>query len=220
MIYLDVTTASDGALQIEQTQTRLVPVAPLLFRDDTYGMPVVFRQDAGGNITHLLIANRPDQTFEKLTWFEAPTFHYALLLICVLLFLSVIVGAVAGWFIGRFRRKSASQQPGLARAARWLLALIAALNLLALIDFTVVFVGGYGALADAVLKGDASSMNVPLLLWLIAAILTVGAVVFVVLAWKNRYWSPLARAHYTLVTLGALAFIWFLNYWNLLGWRL
>ncbi len=220
IMYLDVTAASDGALRIEQTQTRLVPVAPLLFRDDTYGMPVVFRQEASGNITHLLIGNRPDQTFEKLSWFEAPTFHYGLLLICALLFLSVIVGAVAGWFIGRFWRKSASQQPGLARAARWLLALIAVLNLLALIDFTVVFVGGYGALADAVLKGDASSLNFPLLLWLIAAIATVGVLVFTVLAWKNHYWSTLASAHYTLVTLAALAFIWFLDYWNLLGWRL
>ena len=108
----------------------------------------------------------------------------------------------------------------LARTARWLLALIAALNLLALIDFTVVFVGSYSALADAVLKGDASSLNFPLLLWLIAAILTVGAVVFTGLTWKNRYWGALARAHYAMVTLGALAFIWFLNYWNLLGWRL
>ncbi len=37
---------------------------------------------------------------------------------------------------------------------------------------------------------------------------------------KTRYWNPGARVHYTLVTLAALAFIWFLNYWNLLGWRL
>lgn len=217
---LGVTAASDGALQIEPTQTRLVPVAPLLFREETYGMPVVFRQDAGGNITHLLIGNRPDQTFEKLSWFEAPTFHFALLLICALLFISVAIAAVAGWFINRFRRASALQAPRMARAARWLLALVAALNLLAFVYFIVVFVGNYDALAWAFTKGDASSMHGPLLLWLIAAIATVGAGIFTVLAWKNRYWNALARIHYTLVTLGALAFIWFLNYWNLLGWRL
>jgi hypothetical protein len=25
--------------------------------------------------------------------------------------------------------------------------------------------------------------------------------------------------HYTLVTVAAVAFVWFLNFWNLLGWR-
>jgi hypothetical protein len=29
----------------------------------------------------------------------------------------------------------------------------------------------------------------------------------------------MARIHYSLVTLAALAFVWFLNYWNLLGFR-
>ncbi len=29
-----------------------------------------------------------------------------------------------------------------------------------------------------------------------------------------------ARLHYSLVTLAALAFVWWLNYWNLLGYRL
>ena len=27
------------------------------------------------------------------------------------------------------------------------------------------------------------------------------------------------RAYYTLVTVTAVAFVWFMNYWNLLGWR-
>jgi hypothetical protein len=40
-----------------------------------------------------------------------------------------------------------------------------------------------------------------------------------VLAWKNSYWGIAARVHYTLVTVAAVAFVWFLNYWNLLGWR-
>jgi hypothetical protein len=53
----------------------------------------------------------------------------------------------------------------------------------------------------------------------VAAVLTAGALVSTVLAWKNRYWGIAGRAYYTLVTLAAVAFVWFLNYWNLLGWR-
>ena len=40
-----------------------------------------------------------------------------------------------------------------------------------------------------------------------------------VLAWKDSYWSIPFRTYYTLVTVAAVAFVWFLNYWNLLGWR-
>jgi hypothetical protein len=50
-------------------------------------------------------------------------------------------------------------------------------------------------------------------------VLTVGALVHTALAWKNRCWGIAARVYYTLVTVAAVAFVWFLNYWNLLGWR-
>jgi uncharacterized membrane protein YuzA (DUF378 family) len=55
---------------------------------------------------------------------------------------------------------------------------------------------------------------------LLTAVLTIGLLVFTLLAWKEGYWSTMGRVHYTLITLAALAFTWFMNYWNLLGWRL
>lgn len=58
-----------------------------------------------------------------------------------------------------------------------------------------------------------------LVLPLLAVVLTIGALGFTVLVWRNRYWGVIGRVHYTLVTLMSLAFIWFLNYWNLLGFR-
>ena len=54
---------------------------------------------------------------------------------------------------------------------------------------------------------------------MLAAVLTVGALVYTVLAWKDRLWGLAGRVHYTLVTVAAVAFVWFLNYWNQLGWR-
>ena len=52
-----------------------------------------------------------------------------------------------------------------------------------------------------------------------SAVLTAGALVCMVLAWKNSYWGVAFRAYVTLVTVAAVAFVWFMNYWNLLGWR-
>jgi hypothetical protein len=56
-------------------------------------------------------------------------------------------------------------------------------------------------------------------LGVLSAALTVGALVYTVLAWKNSYWGIAGRMYYTLVTVAAVAFVWLLNNWNLLGWR-
>jgi hypothetical protein len=56
-------------------------------------------------------------------------------------------------------------------------------------------------------------------LGVLAAVLTVDALVYTALAWKNGYWGVIFRIYYTLVTIAAMAFVWFLNYWNWLGWR-
>jgi hypothetical protein len=49
--------------------------------------------------------------------------------------------------------------------------------------------------------------------------MTACALVYTVLAWKSSYWGITARAYHTLVTIAAVALVWFMNYWNLLGWR-
>ena len=53
----------------------------------------------------------------------------------------------------------------------------------------------------------------------VIAVLTVLAAVLGVVAWKKSYWGVAGRVHYTLVTLATLAFVWFLAYWNQLGWQ-
>ena len=56
-------------------------------------------------------------------------------------------------------------------------------------------------------------------LGVLAAVLTVGALVYAVLSWTKSYWGVAFRAYYSLVTIAAVAFVWFLNFWNWLGWR-
>lgn len=93
--------------------------------------------------------------------------------------------------------------------ARWLAWVISALYLL----FLGLFVVGISDLSITPLAKAALAVA------LVATVLTAGMVACADLAWQRRYWSVVGQAHYSLVTLGALAFIWFLNYWNLLGFR-
>jgi hypothetical protein len=68
-----------------------------------------------------------------------------------------------------------------------------------------------------VLTGEASLLNVLGFISIPLAVLANGAVVFTMLAWKNHYRRLAGRLHYTLGTLAAVGFVWFLSYWNLLG---
>jgi hypothetical protein len=54
---------------------------------------------------------------------------------------------------------------------------------------------------------------------LLAMALTATLTVFCVVSWMRGYWGVVGRVLFTFVTLVALLFVWFLTYWNLLGFR-
>ena len=96
--------------------------------------------------------------------------------------------------------------------ANWIIVGICVLNLL--------FLAGTVLWGNPVpLFGVSTAFKIVLGLGVLAAVLTVGALVYAVLAWKARYWGIVARVYYSLVTIAAVAFVWFLNTWNLLGWQ-
>jgi hypothetical protein len=98
----------------------------------------------------------------------------------------------------------------------WLILGICVLNLLFLVGLVV---WGISPIMVTPVQSLSLMTKIVLGLGVLSAVLTVGALVYAVLAWKNSYWSIGSRAYYTLVTVAAVAFVWFLNYWNLLGWR-
>jgi hypothetical protein len=55
---------------------------------------------------------------------------------------------------------------------------------------------------------------------LITTVLAVALPFAGVMGWRSARWSWLSTLHYALVVLAILAFIPFLVYWNLLGFRL
>ena len=98
--------------------------------------------------------------------------------------------------------------------AYWIILGISVLNLLFLVG-TMMMLTSLGFPRF----GVTLTNRIILGLGVLSAGLTAGALVYTVLAWKNGYWGIAFRTYYTLVTVAAVAFVWFLNYWNLLGWR-
>lgn len=213
---VEISVLGDGALLLTTNgvENRLVEVEPLYFRQPDGPLGIVFREDDRGRITYMIADVSPQYAYEKLNWYEMPGFNFGLALTSIFLFLSMIPVAVIRFF--RDRRANYDRDPG-SRAARKAYGIILGISLL-----NLVFVVGFWMMWFSLgfpMFGLSLRDKIVLGLGVLSALLTVGAVVYAVLAWKDRYWGVAFRVYYTLVTIAAIAFVWFLNQWNLLGWR-
>lgn len=199
-----------------------VQIAPLLFRQVDGECRLAFRRDEQGRVTHLLSDAHWDAiSYERLSWYDRPILHLALLAFCLLVFLSACIGWPIGALIRRLRRREVvSTRPPetvrrRARRARLCAGLTCALALAMLLALACYLYLSPPALA----YGELGAIPFLLVLPLITTALTMCLLVFLVLSWKDRYWGLFARLHYTLVVVAAVSLIPFLWYWNLLGFN-
>jgi len=209
-----VTAAGDGTLTVHLSgqTTQWVEVGPLLFQRVGGGDYLVFRENESGRISYMFLGSQPYVSYESLAWYETSPVHLGLLGFAALFFLSAILAGPIGYLVRRIRRRPPIHVERPLRLARWLAVLVSGLYPIFLVAQSLV-------MARATYGASPMPHTLFLLLTILAVVLTIGLVVFTVLAWKDRYWSVLGRLHYTLVTLAALVFIPFLHYWNLLGFR-
>jgi hypothetical protein len=155
----------------------------------------------------------PQYAALRLGWYETASFNVVLLQGLALIFVSVIPVALVRFV--RSLRQSGDRRaaPRGARAAYWLILGIAVLNL--------VYTAGtfLWVMQPSELHSPLLIYKIVLGLGVLSTVLTVGALVYAVLSWRNGYWGIASRVYYTLATVAAVAFVWFLNYWNMLGWR-
>jgi CubicO group peptidase (beta-lactamase class C family) len=215
MSLLNIRAQDDGSLLLDGIglSQRYVEVAPLFFqRDDGQHVNFLdhftFRDDPDGKGKYLLF---DIGAFQKLPWYETMGFNLLFSALVLLLFLSVPLAALI-WRLSPRLRPQAALQPRSARLARWLLGLLVALYFISL-------AGMFSAFANeaAVIYGTAVANQVGQLLAIPVALLALGAVVYTFIAWKRKFWSLGWRIHYTLVTLAALAVVWWYFNWNILG---
>jgi CubicO group peptidase (beta-lactamase class C family) len=215
---LEIRDADDGTLVVpmgEGLEFRFVEVKPLYFHQVDGPFSMFFREDDKGNIVYMFTDILPEWGFRKLDWYETPGFNMVLALACVLIFLSALPVALIRFI--RNRRSSGDRKPA-SRGARVAGSIIFGISLLNLL-FVVGIAIWFRPMHPSELHSIPLTVEIVMGLGVLAAVLTVGALVYCVLAWKDGYWGIAYRMYYTLVTIAAIAFVWFLNYWNWLGWR-
>ncbi|OGC89375.1 MAG: hypothetical protein A2W25_10550 [candidate division Zixibacteria bacterium RBG_16_53_22] len=214
---VEISDSGDGALLFKMMgrEWRFVEVEPLYFRQAEAPFAIVFREDDRGRITHMFTDLMPQYGILKLDWYETPGFNRAIALGCVLMFLSMF--PVAAIRLVRNRRLSIERKSAVrsATVATLIIVVVSILNLV----FLVGMVWGVMKAVQNILLDPPLIIKIVLGLGVLSAVLTAAAVVYAVLAWKDSYWGFTYRVYYTLVTIAAVAFVWFMHYWNLLGWR-
>jgi hypothetical protein len=185
-----------------------VEVAPAVFREVGGDRTVAFVENASGQVVGM-VGQFAFIPFYKLRWYESPVFHFVLLGLSVLFFVIALVSALRHW-------KSDKAGPPAARWARRNLGVLAALNLVFVAAFVSIFAAGIDDLIFALPKSLYAVLALPL----VALVLTVLAVVLAVRVWREKYWTRGSRLLHTAGVGAAIAFVWFLNYWNLLGYRI
>ena len=141
----------------------------------------------------------------KLALYQTPAFHRSLLGLCWLAFMLALVWPVVSF--------GAATAPGPVLARR-LAAALALGNLVALALLLREFSKPY-----ELLYGYPGAVYVAVTLLLLSLLLTAGVVVSAIRAWACGWWSGVERFSYTLFALMALAFLWSMNHWNLIGYK-
>ena len=186
----------------------LVPVDSLLFRDVLTNEPVAFKADANGRITHAFIGSIPMMVWEKRSGLASPQFHMIVLALGVVVFLCTAIAALVRRLTPKERRPT--HLPGRAIAVGMSLAFLIGVGMIA------------AAAADVhdLLYNRLGKLEIALAFPVIGALLAIAALVSMVLQWRHRTGTSWERLRYTAVVVVAIAFVWSLNTWNLLGWRL
>jgi CubicO group peptidase (beta-lactamase class C family) len=214
MSTVGISDPGDGTLVFTNPwgKWRFVEVKPHYFRQVDGPFHILFREDDRGRLTYMFTDYTPMFAFEKLKWYETPGFNKSLAVGCILMFLSMIPLAAIRFI--RNRRPSGYRRSA-PRGARLDYSIIVGISVL-----NLLFVVGTVLWGNPVpLFGISMIYRIVLGVGVLGAVLTVGALIYSALAWKRGYWGIATRVHYTLVTVAAVAFVWFLNFWNLLGWR-
>jgi CubicO group peptidase (beta-lactamase class C family) len=188
---------------------RYVEVEPLVFRRED-GVDLVAFRERNGLITHLFVGV---DVLERVPFYQRRSFQIGLALAFVAAFATGCL-----FLIPKRRRARVASQPSdrLSKIASLLAGLVSLLNLVFLIGVGVVFLRTapfeftYGP-GPAL----ASILMIPLLTTSLAFVLFVLSMV----AWKTRSWSTWTGIRHFAVTFAAFAFSWFLDFWNLLGFR-
>ena len=191
--------------------SRLVPVGPLLYREELGDALVSFQSDSGGHIVRGFFGPAPMMTMERVSFLNSVSLHWFILGLGAFVFVATLLAAIGRFFRRRFgeaRRDDAL--PG-----RWFLVTASLFELVFVIVLVTILSSSQG-----LLNGPLTGLKMAFVLPVLAALCVLGAAYFAARQWRLGAGTRMARLRFSAATFVALLFTWSLAQWNLLGWKL
>jgi hypothetical protein len=204
---------ADGLLPGER---EFVEVSPGVFqRTDDPDNQLTFRFDENGRVEQLnLILYDTPMDFEPAQWYESNTVLLVLLIGPTLIFLlaTIILPLIA--LYRRIKSRTYQRRQAVAHWLGWLLALLGTLMM------GLFVLGDFSPLPFTSPYLNPTAVYAMLTLANVVFILALAVVVMWFTGLWQRYWGLFGSLGYTILGVGALLYIWFSFYNNLIGYQL
>jgi hypothetical protein len=213
-------------LPLGDTSVAFAPIDSIHFREVGGERLIAFRRDSSGHVTHLiapvsLFGSEFTRTMEPRSWHEGARFmnRYVSFLLIAPLFLVFVVWPIATILARRRRRRRDPDAPHKRRLRAQMALGVAILFTIFWAFFGFDFVS---ASREMIQQGNGIVYGVPpefrtlaFMPWVVTTLAFV-MVLSALAAWLARWWDPVRRALYTLVTVCAVLTVLFLLKWNYL----
>jgi CubicO group peptidase (beta-lactamase class C family) len=192
----------------------LVQIAPLVYRvaKSPNEFDVGNESFSFSNDGKYMMQDSDYSAYERVPALENDYLHLGLLALGVLSSLGVILGAIYRGLRGPFRRWRKLEPVPSRHAWTGVLAFSSAMAFVLTVVLTMMGLAQFVAEAPPILYvGGAFSI--------LAALLTVGLILTSVQAWRKNWWNTFTRVRYSILAFACVGMVFFLNTWNLLGFR-
>ena len=217
---IEISDNGDGTLTAalfgDELKAKLVETEPNLFRSDEGGY-FTFQTDENGKARRVFVTGGISDplTAEKIAWYENAKLHIGIAITGILLVVSRLLIIPIGFLRRRFSKnktetdsKFLSMGWQLSGAFAWLIALSP------LILIVWLFTRENGAI-----YAIPWAITAILTIWLSASLIGLALPFWAISAWRNKSWTLPKRIYFSILAIAALVLPFFLNYWNLLGFR-
>jgi hypothetical protein len=225
-VNVNIVANDDGTLSVSffgaPPEWRYAPVKPLVFKQVAGGVQelsglefdlgdtLIFREDESGKVDFAFVPLQ-SVALEKVAVYEIGEVQAGALGSFLLIFLSPFVVWPLGALIRRLRKQASTATTGSSRA-RWVAGIVTILNF----TFLMILILAIG---EGLMFGVPLIVQAALIIPIVTTLLTLILLWMTFLAWKDSYWSFWGRIYYSFLTMTAVLFVLWANYWNLLGWR-
>lgn len=238
-----ITANSDGTLNI--FNITFIEIEPLLFQDTSgYGLYILFVEDDEGKISHFYLNSTPVVAYEKLAWYDSNSYQLGFFIFISSIFgLSIIFWLVKG-ILGMIKERKASKdlinQKETTKSEVQISDVFKEKNkpkITSSLPYWLVFaeilinvIFGLLLFPNLITRLMPSydfetNINKILIMPIFFIVMVIGTGIYAVLGWlesKNekskRKWTLWDQIHYSIIVIAGIGWIWFLNYWNLIGW--